>query len=194
MAVRQKNSNWAVDFTVSGVRHRTFGLPDQTTAEIWEPMARQAVLSAASLSPILSRKFTKIGPLSIGDFFQYIRAVRFTRLKGAIEKGGPRALIQAASSPVARWAGLVLLAIGLTGCTVTASTYHGPIVVRLDDEPMLVIRALDPPQTCRVVAADAVFPAIYAVVAGPMPQSEAEAFIGAETRRAGGACAVNRRP
>jgi len=105
----------------------------------------------------------------------------------------PARMFQATCATVAWWACLALLAAGVSGCTVTASTYHGPIVVRLDDAPMLVIRALNPQGPCRLVAADAVLPAIYAVVAGPMPQSEADAFMAAETRRAGGACAVSRR-
>ncbi len=83
--------------------------------------------------------------------------------------------------------------MGLSACTIEATTFHGPIEVRLAEEPMLVIRALNPPHTCRLVAADAVFPAIYSIVAGPMPQDEAKAFIAGETQRPGGACRVTPR-
>lgn len=104
----------------------------------------------------------------------------------------PRGKFQASFGRMALL-GSVLLATGLAGCTVEATTFRGPIVVPVAEEAMLVIRALNPPHDCRLVAADAVFPAIYAIVAGPMPYSEATALIASERRRPGGLCRVSRR-
>lgn len=88
---------------------------------------------------------------------------------------------------------LILMAFCLGGCTIETATYSGPIAFSIGQEEMLVIRALNPPRECRLVAADAVFPAIYAVVAGPMPRAEAEAFIAGEARAPGGVCRPGRR-
>lgn len=91
-----------------------------------------------------------------------------------------------------RVAALMILSLCLGGCTIETASYSGPIEISIGQEEMLVIRALNPPRDCRLVAADAVFPAIYAVVAGPMPRAEAEAFIAREARAPGGLCRPGR--
>ncbi|HRK24820.1 MAG TPA: hypothetical protein PLQ11_07690 [Beijerinckiaceae bacterium] len=65
--------------------------------------------------------------------------------------------------------GFLTLAVPLALGACTVETFYAPISVEIvpADERAIVIRNLNPPEDCRIIRQDALFPAIYSVVYGP---------------------------